>query len=80
SQSVCNGDSGGPLLVPFGNRWKEVGIVSFGANICFQPTAFARVAALVDYVDANVQPERSGAVVVDWSGGPQVVVDFGNFR
>lgn len=80
SQSVCNGDSGGPLLVPFGSRWKEVGIVSFGANICFQPTAFARVSALVSYVDANVPAERSGAVVVDWSGGASAVVDFGNFR
>ena len=80
SQSVCNGDSGGPLLVPFGNRWKEAGIVSFGANICFQPTAFARVSALVSYVDANVPAERSGAVVVNWSGGSSAVVDFGNFR
>lgn len=80
SQSVCNGDSGGPLLVPFGSRWKQVGIVSFGANICFQPTAFARVSALVSYVNANLPRERSGAALVDWSGGPSVVVDFGNFR
>ncbi len=80
SQSVCNGDSGGPLLVPFGRRWKQVGIVSFGANICFQPTAFARVSTLVSYVNANIEGERSGAAVVDWSGGLSAVVDFGNFR
>ena len=80
AESVCNGDSGGPLMVPYRGRWLQVGIVSFGANICFQPTAFARVSALADYVIANVPPERSGAVVVNWSGGSTAVVDFGNYR
>lgn len=80
SQSVCNGDSGGPLMVPFRGRWLQAGIVSFGANICYQPTAFARVSALAAYVASNVPRERSGAVVVDWSGGGSAVVDFGNFR
>jgi len=80
SNSVCNGDSGGPLMVPFRGRWLQVGIVSFGANICYQPTAFARVSALVGYVTANVPRERSGSTLVDWSGGGSVMVDFGNFR
>ncbi|MGI9627093.1 MAG: trypsin-like serine protease [Longimicrobiales bacterium] len=80
SESICNGDSGGPLMVPYRNRWMQVGIVSFGANICFQPTAYARVSALVDYVESNVPVERSGAVTVDWSGGSSATVSFGNFR
>ena len=80
AESVCNGDSGGPLMVPYRGRWREVGIVSFGANICFQPTAFARVSTLVDYALANVPAERSGATVVTWGGESSRVVDFGNFR
>ena len=60
SQSICNGDSGGPLMVPYRGRWLEVGIVSFGANICFQPTAFSRVSALSDYAIANIPVESRG--------------------
>ena len=81
SVSTCNGDSGGPLMVPFRGRWLQVGIVSFGTTICYQPTAFARVSALVDYPIETIPPELSGSVVVDWSDGEKTAkVDFGNFR
>ncbi len=81
SESTCNGDSGGPLMVPFRGRWVQVGIVSFGTNICYQPTAYARVSALVDHALANIPPEPSGAVVVDWSDGATTAeVNFGNYR
>ncbi|MEQ9401365.1 MAG: trypsin-like serine protease [Longimicrobiales bacterium] len=81
NESVCNGDSGGPLLVPWRNRWLQVGIVSFGANICFQPTAFARVSALRGFVEQHVASEASLTVPVDWAGGAtSVTVEFGNFR
>lgn len=81
NESTCNGDSGGPLMVPFRNRWIQVGVVSFGTRICYQPIAFARVSALVDYVIGHVAAEMSGSVVVDWSdGATEARVDFGNFR
>ena len=81
SESTCNGDSGGPLMVPYRQRWIQVGIVSFGSNICYQPTAFARVSALVDYPLGNVPVELSGSVVVDWSDGSKTAeANFGNFR
>ena len=81
SESICNGDSGGPLMVPFRGRWLQVGIVSFGTNICYQPTAFGRVSALLDFPLGRVPVERSGAVVVDWSGGSVTAeAHFGNFR
>ena len=81
SVSTCNGDSGGPLMVPFRGRWLQVGIVSFGTTICYQPTAFARVSALVDYPIETIPAELSGSVVVDWSDGEKTAkVDFGNFR
>lgn len=43
----CNGDSGGPLLVPSRNGWKQVGITSWGWG-CAGPNApgvYTRVAA-----------------------------------
>lgn len=81
SESICRGDSGGPLMVPFRGRWLQVGIVSFGSNVCYQPTAFGRVSALLDFLSGRVPAERSGAVIVDWSGGDTTAeANFGNFR
>ena len=80
-EATCNGDSGGPLMVPYRQRWIQVGILSFGTNICYQPTAFARVSALIDYPLGVVPVEMSGSVVVDWSDGAKTAeVNFGNFR
>lgn len=78
--ATCHGDSGGPLMVPFRRRWVQAGVVSFGATICNQPSAFARVSALLDFPAGTVPPERSGAVVVDWAAGTTAEVNFGNFR
>lgn len=81
SESICRGDSGGPLMVPFRGRWLQAGITSFGTNICYQPTAFGRVSALLDFPLGRVPVERSGAVLVDWSGGGTTAeANFGNFR
>ena len=81
SESICNGDSGGPLMVPYRDRWIQAGIVSFGTAICYQPSAFARVSSLVDFPFSVIEPERSGSVMVEWAGGQtEAVVDFGNFR
>ena len=80
TEATCDGDSGGPLMVPFRKRWLQIGIVSFGTTICYQPTAFARVSKLAEYPFGVIPPERSGAVVVDWQESDSVVVNFGNFR
>ena len=65
-------------MVPYRNRWLQVGITSFGTNVCYQPTAFARVSSLVDYPIGVIPPELSGSVVVDWSGGGMTAeVNFG---
>ena len=81
SESICSGDSGGPLMVPHLDRWMQVGITSFGTAICYQPSAYARVSALIDYPLSLIDPERSGAVLVEWTGGViEAVVNFGNFR
>lgn len=79
---TCFGDSGGPLAVPDARgRWVEVGVTSFGLN-CGQslPSAFTRVEPLLDFIFTNTEPELSGSHVVDWTGGSEVTVEFGNFR
>lgn len=79
----CFGDSGGPLLVPSNDGWTQVGIVSFGVarDRCGNvPGAFSRVSELLDYITSAVRIEESGAYVVDWSSGPTVRADFGNFH
>jgi len=81
SEATCNGDSGGPLMVPYRGRWLQAGIVSFGSQICYQPTAFARVSALIEFPLSNIPPEVSGSVVVDWSDGETTAeASFGNYR
>lgn len=45
-QGTCNGDSGGPLTLPFGGGRQQIGVVSFGAAAGCQlghPAGFARV-------------------------------------
>jgi len=79
----CFGDSGGPLLVPYGDSWAQVGIVSFGVNVdqCGNiPAAFSRVTELYEYIVAVARIEASGSHVVDWTGGTTAQADFGNFH
>lgn len=79
TQSICNGDSGGPLMVRDGEGWVQVGLTSFGVN-CQPPMAFARVAPFMDWLRLRIPPEPSLEVLVDWGGGITAEVEFGNFR
>ncbi|KAG8201309.1 hypothetical protein JTE90_016790 [Oedothorax gibbosus] len=52
-KGACNGDSGGPLmLLDSDERWKVVGIVSWGRRGCNPtfPTAYSRVAHYLDWI------------------------------
>lgn len=79
TQSICNGDSGGPLMVRDGEGWAQVGLTSFGVN-CQPPMAFARVAPFMDWLKLRIPPEPSLEVLVDWGGATSAQVEFGNFR
>merc|ERR1711971_852075 len=57
-KGTCNGDSGGPLNMPHstksaGDKWKQVGVVSFGASAGCEvgyPAGFTRTEYYLDWV------------------------------
>ncbi|GFT83455.1 proclotting enzyme [Nephila pilipes] len=52
-KGACNGDSGGPLmLLDENNRWKVIGIVSWGRRKCNPefPTVYTRVTHYMDWI------------------------------
>merc|ERR1712112_496303 len=55
-KSVCNGDSGGPLMVPENGRQTVIGISSFvypGCAVEGKPSGFARVTEKMDWILDN---------------------------
>ncbi|CAF3023785.1 unnamed protein product [Rotaria sp. Silwood2] len=51
----CIGDSGGPILRWIGNRWEQVGIVSYamyGCALANYSTVFTRIAAYNDWIES----------------------------
>jgi hypothetical protein len=67
NKAVCNGDSGGPLMVqkPDG-EWRQVGITSAGQIGCVGsplPDIFTRVGAYVGWIDACITDPNSPACV-----------------
>lgn len=57
-RDTCAGDSGGPLWVPIGRVWYQVGIVSMSAG-CAQPRVpgvYTEVRALLGFINATVRP------------------------
>ena len=61
-QTVCNGDSGGPLAVRNGNQAVVVGISSFVSNNrCVDLNRFAMFARVSNFIDSFINPTiRSG--------------------
>ena len=54
SESICAGDSGGPLMVKRAGRFELAGTVSFSATDCSAPfpAVFARVPYFLDWIAA----------------------------
>jgi len=52
--NACNGDSGGPVLRWFENRWVQIGIMSWGGDPCYEshlPTVATRIIYSNDKID-----------------------------
>ena len=64
-KGTCNGDSGGPLnmkseVTKAGQKWKQVGIVSFGASAGCEvgyPSGFSRVEYYLDWISSETGME-----------------------
>lgn len=57
-KGACNGDSGGPLmLLDKNNRWKVIGIVSWGRRGCNPefPTVYTRVSHFLEWINKHVK-------------------------
>jgi secreted trypsin-like serine protease len=59
SNSVCRGDSGGPLTQKINGRYEQIGLVSFGsADMCLNtrmPPVFTRVSNYVNWIERNMR-------------------------
>ncbi|SHE66870.1 serine protease [Pedobacter caeni] len=54
NHGTCNGDSGGPLTINFGDGPVLAGIVSFGTPTCLNgPAGYARVSYFADWIYTN---------------------------
>jgi len=60
--AICDGDSGGPLMVK-GNERIVIGVTSFGSENCYDaPSVFARVSNQLQWIKANA--EREGRICI----------------
>lgn len=64
------GDSGGPLVVKQGDRWIQVGIVSFGRG-CAQPNlpgVYARVSQYQSWINSQISSNQPGYILFTSTG------------
>jgi trypsin len=59
-EDSCYGDSGGPLMVPDGEDWLQIGIVSTGQDCARRPFPgiYTEVAAYPDFVGRYLDPDE----------------------
>lgn len=71
---ACVGDSGGPLLVPYGDRLLQVGLVSFGDG-CAEPNSpgvYTRIADFEPWIVETIGSSVSKAQIVSIPNGESI--------
>ncbi|CAF3510751.1 unnamed protein product [Rotaria socialis] len=64
-KGTCMGDSGGPILRWIGDRWEQVGIVSYGLDNCESANhqmIFTRITAYYDWIERVMNQRNSTAI------------------
>lgn len=54
SKGVCQGDSGGPLMCRDADRWRLVGLTSFGDVKCMGPGVFTRINRFKSWIEEQM--------------------------
>ncbi|KAH8363706.1 hypothetical protein KR200_005249, partial [Drosophila serrata] len=54
---TCRGDSGGPLATIVGDRYVQVGMVSYGTRMCNASGIYTNVASYHDWITSNTRNE-----------------------
>jgi len=69
--TVCQGDSGGPLTVDRSQGTVQVGVVSFGRDVCAEAGGFAKLAGpQLAWIGANVPTANIGSCSSDFGSTP----------
>ena len=71
AQGVCNGDSGGPLLLSIGGAVKIIGTVSWGDGSCLADDHFSRVDANLTWINGILSQYPSGTDCEETCGNAQ---------
>ncbi|CAF3640962.1 unnamed protein product [Rotaria socialis] len=64
-KGTCVGESGGPILRWIGDRWEQVGIVSYGLDNCESANhqmIFTRITAYYDWIERVMNQRNSTAI------------------
>jgi hypothetical protein len=59
NKDACNGDSGGPLIVPVDNEFKIGGLVSWGSSNCNTYGAYTRISIFESWINSKTGIEIS---------------------
>ncbi|UJR17996.1 hypothetical protein I4U23_004897 [Adineta vaga] len=61
-KGACYGDSGGPIFQWIGDRWEQIGIVSYGEMGCATkgyPTVYTRISYFIDWIQSIIQSNNT---------------------
>ena len=66
NRDACNGDSGGPMVVPVIDEYKLAGVVSWGSQNCDTYGAYTRVSGFESWIRANTGIVKEFRPPVPW--------------